>query len=190
MAPSNDCGFTLADVPKKIECSWTLRTQDGREQLFIKKKGESREHVLMKAMLWAMNEPLYPGGVSVERFMENQRYKPDCVALDPTDRARVKWWGEAGGLSDTKWQSLIQEYPDASFTFAKWGVNLKGVAAIFSASLRKQNMRKPRKWMMRQKSQQRGTSKDDKNNIIELLSFPVDTADCFLDLATGEVFRN
>ena len=58
---------------------WTLRAGD-RQVVLIKKPYESTEHVVMKALLWALYLPDYPD-LTVEVGV-GDRYKPDVVALD------------------------------------------------------------------------------------------------------------
>jgi hypothetical protein len=57
----------------------TLRAH-GEQVVFVKKKRERIEHVLMKAFLWALYLPEYPD-LTVE-IRVGDRYKPDVVGLD------------------------------------------------------------------------------------------------------------
>jgi hypothetical protein len=88
----------------------TLRAAgpDGEERqlVFAKKPGESLEHVLMKAMLWALYLPQYP-----EMLLEvpiGGRYKPDLVqprpGLDPA--SGPLFWAEAGKVGQKKLERL------------------------------------------------------------------------------------
>lgn len=73
----------------------------GRRVTLYKKNGESYEHVLMKALGYAMFRPLYPH-LEIERRI-GLRYKPDLVALNELGRA--EFWGECGqvGLRKIGW---------------------------------------------------------------------------------------
>lgn len=106
----------------------TLRAHDGREArklVLVKKRGESIEHVLMKAVLWALYLPEYPE-MAVEVGI-GDAYKPDLVQLAPPPGGLAYgdpepvFWGEAGKVSEKKWRSLLRRFPDTHFAVAKWG---------------------------------------------------------------------
>ncbi len=97
-----------------------------RKVVFVKKKQEGIEHVLMKAFLWALYLPAYPE-VSVE-IPIGDRYKPDLVHLDA--RGEPGFWGEAGKVGAGKIESLVRRYPDTHFALAKWAVPLDPFVAI------------------------------------------------------------
>jgi uncharacterized protein YaeQ len=73
----------------------------GQRVTLYKKNGESYEHVLMKALGFAMFRPLFPQ-LEIERRI-GLRYKPDLVALN--DLGRAEFWGECGqvGLRKIGW---------------------------------------------------------------------------------------
>jgi uncharacterized protein YaeQ len=73
----------------------------GQRVTLYKKNGESYEHVLMKALGYAMFRPLFPQ-LEIERRI-GLRYKPDLVALN--DLGRAEFWGECGqvGLRKIGW---------------------------------------------------------------------------------------
>jgi len=159
---------------KGVSCKWKLRSKiSGRERIFHKLKGESREHVLMKGLLWALHEKNFPEGVEVERKLEGSRYKPDCIALDPANYSNVLWWGEAGGLSSEKWISLLDEHPNANFTFAKWDVNVKGVYPSFATLLKGRSPRRRKGW-------RNGKRTSNPPNCVEIISFPGDSGERFI----------
>jgi hypothetical protein len=64
----------------------------GRRARLWKRLGESYEHVLMKALGYAMYSEEYPGFVIEPKV--GTRYRPDLVALDA--RGRFLFWGECG----------------------------------------------------------------------------------------------
>lgn len=133
---------------------WTLRAH-GRQVVFVKKPYESATHVLMKALLWALYLPDYPD-LTVEVGI-GDRYKPDVVALD--DRGEPRFWGEAGEVSVAKIRSLARRYRDTHFALAKWDMRLDPLMAIVSAALEGPRRRAP----------------------FDLISFPADSADRFVD---------
>ncbi|MEP0548353.1 MAG: hypothetical protein ABJF88_15560 [Rhodothermales bacterium] len=99
--------------------------------VFVKKRQEGIEHVLMKAFLWALYLPAYPG-LTVE-IPIGDRYKPDVVGLDL--RGEPVFWGEAGKVSEAKTASLLRRYPDTHFAIAKWAVPLAPFEAIVREAL-------------------------------------------------------
>ncbi|MBS3782873.1 MAG: hypothetical protein KGY78_00355 [Anaerolineae bacterium] len=98
---------------------WTLRAH-GEQVVFVKRVNERREHVLMKAFLWALYLPTYPD-LLVEVSV-GDRYKPDVVSLD--GRGEPRFWGEAGHVSPSKIHSLVRRYRETHFALAKWDTEL------------------------------------------------------------------
>ncbi len=133
---------------------WTLRAH-GRQVVFVKKANESAQHVLMKAFLWALYLPTYPD-VTVEVAV-GDRYKPDLVALDAAGRPR--FWGEAGEVRVQKVRSLARRYRATHFALAKWDTRLGPYVAIVQAALQGLDRRAP----------------------FDLLAFPADSAERFID---------
>ena len=104
---------------------WTLRAH-GKQVVFVKRQNESREHVIMKALLWALYLPAYPD-LLVETAI-GDRFKPDVVQLAP-DGTPV-FWGESGQVSVRKLDSLLRRFPTTHFALAKWTSNLTPHAEI------------------------------------------------------------
>ena len=73
----------------------------GERVTLHKKNGESYEHVLMKALGYAMFRPQFPN-LEIERRI-GLRYKPDLIALN--DLGKPDFWGECGqvGLRKITW---------------------------------------------------------------------------------------
>ncbi len=117
----------------------TLRAPDGEKLVLVKKRGESIEHVLMKAALWALYRPTYPG-VQVEVAI-GDAYTPDLVALAPPPGGLAYgdpepvFWGEAGKVSANKWRSLLRRFPDTHFALARWNERLEPHAATIRQAL-------------------------------------------------------
>jgi hypothetical protein len=76
----------------------------GRRVRLWKRLGESYEHVLMKALGYAMYVPVYPA-LSIETRV-GLRYKPDLVARG--DDGRFLFWGECGANSVRKTAWLLK----------------------------------------------------------------------------------
>lgn len=143
----------------------TLRASDGadlRKLVLVKKRGESIEHVLMKAVLWALYLPAYPE-MQVEVSI-GDAYKPDLVQLEPPPGGLAYgdpepvFWGEAGKVSAAKWRSLLKRFPHTHFAVAKWAERLDPHADIVRRALGGRARRAP----------------------FDLLSVPADAADRFL----------
>lgn len=99
--------------------------------VFVKKKQEGIEHVLMKAFLWGLYLPTYPE-TTVEIGI-GDRYKPDLVQLD--GRGEPVFWGEAGKVSADKIDSLLRRYPDTHFALAKWAAPLDPFVEMVEGAL-------------------------------------------------------
>ena len=132
----------------------TLRAH-GEQVVFVKKSRESLEHVLMKAFLWALYLPAY-APLTVEVSI-GDKYKPDVVGLDAAGRPR--FWGEAGKVSATKVASLARRFRDTHFAIAKWGGDLALHRTLLYKAL----------------------DGLDRSAPFDLLSFPPDSADRFID---------
>ena len=75
---------------------WTLRAH-GRQVVFVKRQNESREHVIMKALLWALYLPEYPH-LLVETSI-GDRFKPDVVQLAPDGTPEAIYVENAPGFT-------------------------------------------------------------------------------------------
>ena len=93
---------------------------DGRKIVFIKKSGETEDHVLGKAVLFALFHRLYPN-LTVEVPVEG-RYKPDVVALGR--EGGPVFWGESGMMSIRKMRELLKKHPHTRFAFLKHTRNI------------------------------------------------------------------
>ena len=109
---------------------------DERRVVFVKKPAEGIEHVLMKAMLWALYLPQYP-----EMLVEvpiGARYKPDLVqprpALDPA--SGPLFWAEAGHVGQKKLERLVKSYPDTHVVIGKWDAALRPHVRIVERALK------------------------------------------------------
>lgn len=154
---------------------WTLRAH-GRQVVFVKRPVESTKHVLMKAFLWALYLPEYPG--LVVELKIGDRYKPDIVALDDAGEGLSRegllregllrdplFWGEAGDVSTAKIRSLARRYRRTHFALGKWAAPLGPLAEIVTAAT--QGLGRPAPF--------------------DLISFPDDAGERFID--DGGVIR-
>ncbi len=105
----------------------------GTALVLVKRPVESIEHVLQKALLWALYLPHYPD-VRVEVPLPvPSRYKPDLLALDS---GRPRFWGECGVVSLEKLNDLLSRYRDTHFVFSKWAVSIEPFAASIDRAYR------------------------------------------------------
>jgi hypothetical protein len=108
----------------------TLRAH-GRKVVFVKRAGESAEHVVGKALLWTLYGAQYPD-LAVEVGV-GHRYKPDVVALRPD--GTPAFWGEAGVASAQKLHTLARRFPDTHLAHATWRAALPQAEAFVRAAL-------------------------------------------------------
>ena len=101
-----------------LRAKYTFRVDD-RKLVLIKKAVESRRHVLMKAMLWALYLPEYPD-LQVEVPI-GYKYKPDLVQMDADGPL---FWAEAGRVGTEKLRRLLKRFPRTHFALAAWGSHL------------------------------------------------------------------
>lgn len=118
----------------------TLRADgpDGVERrvVFVKRPGESLEHVLMKAMLWALYLPQYP-----EMLVEvpiGGRYKPDLVQPRPghDPASGPLFWAEAGKVGQKKLERLAKGYADTHVVVGKWDEALRPHVRVVERALK------------------------------------------------------
>ena len=132
---------------------WTFRAH-GEQVVFVKRRNERTEHVIMKALLWALYLPSYPD-LSVEIAI-GDRYRPDVVKLDL--RGHPVFWGEAGHVSPQKVRSLAKRYRATHFAWGKWNAPLFQLKAIVCPELERIQREGP----------------------FDLLSFPPNSAEQFI----------
>ncbi len=111
----------------------------GEQVVFVKKKQERTEHVLMKALLWALYLPFFPD-LAVEVPI-GDRYKPDVVSR--SGFAQPRFWGEAGKVGEEKIRSITKRYPRTHFALAKWDTALDPFAEIVRAALEETSRHAP-----------------------------------------------
>ena len=107
----------------KLSDTYHLRIAGERLTLY-KRAGESYEHVLMKALGYAMYHPSYPG-LEIERRL-GLRYKPDLVALNETQQ--ITFWGECGSVSFRKIAWLAKHSHAQRIVIFKFAQTLQAVS--------------------------------------------------------------
>ena len=105
----------------------------GQSLVLIKRPIESAEHVVQKALLWALYLPHYPDlRVEVE-LPQPSRYKPDLLALDAAQEPI--FWGECGAVATDKLGFLLSRYRRTRFVFSKWDTRLEPFGALIERAL-------------------------------------------------------
>lgn len=121
-----------SDLLLRRKLTFRAASPNGPQKVvFVKKKQEGIEHVLMKAFVWALYLPTY-AEIAVEVGI-GDRYKPDLVQLGARDEP--VFWGEAGKVGAGKIASLVRRYPRTHFALAKWGVPLDPFANVVRDAL-------------------------------------------------------
>ena len=110
----------------------TVRAQ-GQSLVLIKRPIESAEHVLQKALLWALYLPQYPNLRVEVHLPQPSRYKPDLLALDAYDEP--VFWGECGVVAQDKLRFLLSRYRHTHFVFSKWDTRLDPFADLIQKAL-------------------------------------------------------
>jgi len=115
----------------QLKRKFTFRKAD-RKVVLVKKVMESQRHVVMKALLWALYLPTYPG-LQVEVSIGN-KYKPDLVQLES---GKPLFWGEAGSIGSEKLRRILKRFLRTHFALAIWGADL----ATFEDRVRRRTKR-------------------------------------------------
>lgn len=102
----------------------------GRRVRLWKRLGESYEHVLMKALGFAMFVDEYPS-MEIEPRVP-LRYRPDLVARDA--EGRFQFWGECGATSMRKAAWLLKHSGAERLVLFKIGTNVELLAAELRAA--------------------------------------------------------
>ena len=100
-------------LPRKL----TVRAH-GATLVLVKRPEESAEHVLQKALLWALYLPDFPSLRVEVPLPTPSRYKPDLLVFED---GRPRFWAECGAVSASKLQDLLRRFRHTHFVFSKWG---------------------------------------------------------------------
>jgi hypothetical protein len=104
---------------KKMEIPLTA---NGVTKVLQKRRMESIQHVLTKAVLWKVFMDDYPD-LQIERDIGDPNYLPDIVQLDSSGKMPI-FWGEAGRVKPHKAIDLMQRYPDTHIVHCRWGMDI------------------------------------------------------------------
>mmetsp|Transcript_895 Transcript_895/g.1753 ORF Transcript_895/g.1753 Transcript_895/m.1753 type:complete len:222 (-) Transcript_895:1030-1695(-) len=114
----------LADVPKKKKMKLDL-VANGVKKTLEKKRQETLQHVLTKAVIWKLFMDEYPN-LEIEVDIKDRDYLPDVV--DVSEGKEIAFWGEAGRMKVHKAVDLMQRYPDAHIVHIRWGMNITHIS--------------------------------------------------------------
>lgn len=104
-----------------------LTIRAGRRKVVLRKHPwESSRHVLLKALVFALYLPDYPG--LVVEPPRTERYTPDVAAFS-ADGGPI-FWAECGETGRDKLGWLLKHRPDAHLVFARQGVALEPWRAL------------------------------------------------------------
>jgi len=125
------------DADLYLRGKYTFRL-NAQKLILVKKAVESRRHVVMKALLWGLYLPDYPG-LQVEVPI-GYKYKPDLVQMNADGPL---FWGEAGRVGSQKLRRLLKRFPRTHFAMAVWGSSLAALATRVRRQTCRVNRRAP-----------------------------------------------
>lgn len=129
----------LEDVPKsktmrlKVMATFpnttTTTNDDGYyhcTKTLQKKRMESLQHVLTKAVIWKLFRKDYDR-MEIELDIGDPNYLPDVVGWKKKkdhdkDNGPPQFWGESGRMKPHKALDLMKRYPDAHIVHCRWGM--------------------------------------------------------------------
>jgi hypothetical protein len=110
----------LSDVSKFKKLTLNV-TANGITKTLQKKREESLQHVLTKAMIWKLFMNDYPN-LEIEFDIGDKDYLPDVVS---TTGEEISFWGESGRMKVHKALDLIRRYPNAHIVHCRWGMDIE-----------------------------------------------------------------
>ena len=122
----------LSVIPKAKKHVVSVHS-DGTTLELEKKRYESMQHVITKALIWSLFQSDY-SPMYIEKDIGDPDYLPDVVSS--TSSANVLFWGESGRMSVDKAIQLAKRYPDTHFVNIRWGVSLSDYTQDFEKALR------------------------------------------------------
>jgi hypothetical protein len=116
----------LSLVSKKKRLKLDL-VANGIQKTVEKKREESLQHVLTKAVIWKLFMKEYPN-LQIEYDIGDPDYLPDVVNVDDESVKEANdpvFWGESGRMKVHKAIDLMQRYPDMHIVHCRWGVGIE-----------------------------------------------------------------
>lgn len=133
----------LSDVSKTKKLSLDL-ISNGVCKTLEKKRNETLQHVLTKAIIWSLVMDQYPN-IEIEYDIGDPDYLPDVVSVDDesssattTSRDQPLFWGESGRMKVHKACDLMRRYPDMDIIHARWSMDIETIAQPLQDYLKEQ----------------------------------------------------
>jgi hypothetical protein len=131
----------LCEVPKakKLQLQLSVRHKNNNNnananvttKTIEKKRQETLQHVLTKAMLWKLYCDEYPN-IEIEQDIGDPNYLPDVISLDVSDDNNdgitPLFWGESGRMKVHKAMDLMQRYPNTHIVHCRWDMGIDAIA--------------------------------------------------------------
>ena len=107
-------------------------TANGVTKTLEKKRMETLQHVLTKAMIWKLFMEEHPN-LEIEMDIGDPDYLPDVVGTTTTasNQTEISFWGESGRMKVHKALDLMQRYPSAHIVHCRWGVSIDSYMGPF-----------------------------------------------------------
>lgn len=134
-------------------------TVQNETKVLLKKKYESIQHVLVKAVLWKLFYDEYEH-LDIEKDIGDPNYLPDVIALDMSiiddqdtsiddcnsdnavrthqrqqQQSSPLFWGESGRMTLEKARELCQRYPTTHIVWMRWGIPMQEFAKLAAPAL-------------------------------------------------------
>lgn len=121
----------LSDVPKSKKLMIKL-TANGVTKTLEKKRMETLQHVLTKAMIWKLFMDEHPN-LEIEMDIGDPDYLPDVVGTTTTamNQTEICFWGESGRMKVHKALDLMRRYPNAHIVHCRWSIPIDSYMGPF-----------------------------------------------------------
>lgn len=119
----------LSELPKSKILRIDL-VANGVTKRLEKKREESLQHVLTKAVLWKLFMDEYPN-IEIEHDIGDPNYLPDVVNINESEENQSQqplFWGESGRMKAHKAVDLMQRYPDMNIVHCRWGMDIEDIS--------------------------------------------------------------
>ena len=125
----------LSDVSKTKKLRLDLISK-GVSKTLEKKRNETLQHVLTKAIIWSLFMEQYPN-IEIEYDIGDPDYLPDVVSVDET-LTEPLFWGESGRMKVHKACDLMRRYPNMDIIHARWSMDIETFAQPLLDHLKEQ----------------------------------------------------
>lgn len=121
----------LSEIPKSKKLLFNV-TANGVTKTLEKKRMETLQHVLTKAIIWKLFMNDYPN-LEIELDIGDPDYLPDVVSTSRTsfNQTETLFWGESGRMKVHKALDLMRRYPRMHIVHCRWGIDLESFVRPF-----------------------------------------------------------